>query len=66
MGEVYLAEDTRLGRKVAIKLLLSDLTHNEDRLHRFEQEACAASGLNHEEQRIAAISLPQHIVGAGR
>jgi eukaryotic-like serine/threonine-protein kinase len=47
MGEVYLAEDTKLRRKVAIKTLSADLTKNEDRLHRFEQEAQAASGLNH-------------------
>src|SRR5499433_2058614 len=47
MGEVYLAEDTRLGRKVAIKLLSDELTRNEDRLHRFEQEARAASALSH-------------------
>lgn len=39
MGEVYLAEDTRLRRKVAIKLLPSQLTQDEDRLRRFEQEA---------------------------
>ena len=48
MGEVYLAEDTRLhGRKVALKLLRRDLTGERDRLERFEQEAYAASGLNH-------------------
>ncbi len=47
MGEVYLAEDTRLGRKVALKLLRADLTKNEDRVRRFEQEARAASALNH-------------------
>lgn len=46
MGEVHLAEDTRLGRHVAIKLLPPDFTHA-DRLHRFEQEARAASALNH-------------------
>lgn len=47
MGEVYLAEDTKLRRKVALKLLAADLTKNEDRLRRFEQEAQAASALNH-------------------
>jgi len=47
MGEVYLAEDTRLARKVAIKLLPSNFTQNADRVRRFEQEARAASALNH-------------------
>src|SRR5204862_7857687 len=47
MGEVYLAEDTKLGRKVALKLLAEELTQNRDRLSRFDQEAFAASALNH-------------------
>ncbi len=47
MGEVYLAEDMKLGRKVAIKILSEEFTTNKDRLHRFEQEASAASNLNH-------------------
>ena len=47
MGEVYLAEDMKLGRKVAIKILSQEYTTNKDRLHRFEQEASAASNLNH-------------------
>src|SRR5438876_3559111 len=47
MGEVYLAQDTRLGRKVALKLLAEGLTKNRDRLTRFDQEAYAASALNH-------------------
>ncbi len=47
MGEVYLAEDTKLGRKVAIKILSEQFTTNRDRVGRFEQEASAASGLNH-------------------
>ncbi len=47
MGEVYLAEDMKLGRKVAIKILSQEFTTNKDRLHRFEQEAAAASNLNH-------------------
>jgi len=47
MGEVYLAEDARLGRKVALKILNADLTKHEDRVRRFEQEARAASALSH-------------------
>jgi serine/threonine protein kinase len=47
MGEVYLAEDPRLGRKIAVKLLGAAFTRDEDRLRRFEQEARAASALNH-------------------
>jgi serine/threonine protein kinase/tetratricopeptide (TPR) repeat protein len=47
MGEVYLAEDLKLGRKVAIKVLSAEYTTSRDRLNRFEQEACAASALNH-------------------
>ncbi|HET8675204.1 MAG TPA: serine/threonine-protein kinase [Blastocatellia bacterium] len=47
MGEVYLAEDTRLGRRVALKLLPAQLTTEPDRLPRFEREARAASSLNH-------------------
>lgn len=47
MGEVYLAEDTRLHRKVALKILPSDLASNKDRMRRFEQEASSAAALNH-------------------
>ena len=47
MGEVYLAEDTRLGRKVAIKLLPQKFTQDRERALRFQQEARAASALNH-------------------
>jgi eukaryotic-like serine/threonine-protein kinase len=47
MGEVYLAQDTRLRRNVALKVLPADLIHNRDRLHRFEQEARTAATLNH-------------------
>ena len=47
MGEVYLAEDTRLRRHVALKILPGNLSANADRLLRFEREAFAASALNH-------------------
>ena len=47
MGEVWLASELRLGRKVALKLLPADLTRDADRIQRFEQEARAASALNH-------------------
>ena len=47
MGEVYLAQDERLGRKVALKLLLNDFTSDPSRMRRFQQEARAASALNH-------------------
>ena len=47
MGEVYLAEDILLHRKVAIKFLSADVAQNRQRLGRFEQEAFTASALNH-------------------
>ncbi len=47
MGEVYLADDTKLSRKVAIKVLPAMLSQDAARLRRFEQEACAAGALNH-------------------
>src|SRR5262245_66217853 len=47
MGEVFLAEDTRLERKAAIKLLPADLADDPERRQRFLAEAKAASALNH-------------------
>jgi serine/threonine protein kinase/Tfp pilus assembly protein PilF len=46
MGRVYLAEDTKLHRKVSLKFLSADVTKDHERLRRFEQEARAASALN--------------------
>ena len=47
MGEVYLAQDTKLSRKVALKVLPGAFTQDQERLRRFEQEARATSALNH-------------------
>jgi len=47
MGEVYLAEDTKLDRKVAIKFLNEEFSKDADKLNRFIQEAKAVSALNH-------------------
>ena len=47
MGEVYLAQDTKLDRKVALKILPPDVASNRDRMERFVREAKAAAALNH-------------------
>src|SRR5881628_876020 len=47
MGEVYLAQDTKLDRKIALKVLPADVAAHPDRMKRFVQEAKAASALNH-------------------
>ena len=47
MGEVYLAEDFELHRKVALKILPADVVSSSDRMRRFKQEATAAAALNH-------------------
>ena len=47
MGEVYLAHDMKLDRKVALKILPAEIAGDRNRMNRFVQEAKAASALNH-------------------
>ncbi|HMG75564.1 MAG TPA: protein kinase [Pyrinomonadaceae bacterium] len=47
MGEVYLAEDSKLNRKIAIKILPAEVASDQERMRRFVQEAKAAAALNH-------------------
>src|ERR1044072_8162545 len=47
MGEVYLAQDTSLNRRVALKVLPAEVASNQDRMRRFNQEATSAASLNH-------------------
>src|SRR6266536_482966 len=47
MGDIYLAQDSKLDRKVALKILPAEVAANQDRMRRYTQEAKAAAALNH-------------------
>ena len=61
MGAVYRARDVRLGRAVAIKVILEEFASSEERLARFEREAKMLASLNH--QRIASLFGMEHVEG---
>ena len=56
MGEVYRAHDAKLGRDVAIKILLADLSHDPDCRLRFEREARLLAALQHYEGTVVLVS----------
>ena len=60
MGEVYRARDAKLGREIAIKVLAAATASDPDRRQRFEQEARAASALNH--PNILTISVRSPVI----
>ena len=59
MGEVYRARDMRLGREVAIKILLDAVALDPERISRFEREAKALAALNH--PHVAALDRKTHV-----
>jgi len=66
MGEVWLAEDTKLGRQVALKLLPADVAGDADRLARFEREAKVLASLNHPNiAHLYGLETVERTVGEG-
>ena len=65
MGDVYLAEDTKLGCKVALKVLPPELAESEERRARFKREAKALAALDHPEHRASLLCRRGH-TGAPR
>ena len=61
MGEVYRARDTKLGREVAIKVILDQFASDHERVGRFEREAKMLAALNH--PRIASLFGMEHVDG---
>jgi hypothetical protein len=59
MGEVYLAEDSRLHRKVALKILLSEMAANQDRMRRFRQRRRQHSILQTSRTSVWPLSMPR-------
>ena len=64
MGEVYLAEDTKLDRQVAIKVLPDAVRQDPERLARFRREAKAAASLNHPSIATIHAVTPPFLIGS--
>ena len=58
MGEIYIAEDTKLGRRVALKILPAEAVADAERLQRFQSEARAIAAMNHPNIVAIVKSLP--------